>query len=110
MQVVRAVVDQRFWRELNSTGRVASESEPTERLSDALRRAIDLKAHDSKIPANQRPQLVLVLDATRLPGVTLDTVVMDFRQRHSDWARSLGFEAAWLVGPTWLLTWRLDTA
>ena len=92
MQVVRAVVDQEFWKRLNAKGRFAGDNVPQEQLAAHLKAAIRLKASDRKIPMVQRAELVLALDATRLPGLALDAVVTEFRLRHSQWASSLRFQ------------------
>ena len=105
VQVVRAVATQSLWRALAQTGegRVA---QLIEEHAAELAAAIQHKAtaHSSV----QRAEFVLALDATRLPGHSLDAVVKSFRDSRATWASSIGFRAIWLVGPSARLTWRLD--
>ena len=58
----------------------------------------------------KRSNLMLALDATRLPVLGFEDVVEEFQARFGTWIKSLGFEAVWLVGPQDSLTWRLDNA
>jgi hypothetical protein len=61
-----------------------------------------------KLSVRQRAQLVLALDADRLPALALEPVVREFRSRHGPWSAAQGFQQVWLVGPEARLTWRLD--
>lgn len=107
VQVVRAIASQGLWRRLNFTGFLQSSLSPVEAVAE-IRMAIEAKARDEKIPRQSRSRLVLALDATRLPGLTFDEIVHQFRLRHLDWVRTHGFAAVWLVGPVSRLVWRLD--
>lgn len=62
----------------------------------------------TRIPPRQRFQLVLVLDAIRTSCYLRNAVIESFRLHHADQARTLGYIAIWLVGPTATLTCRLS--
>ena len=108
VQVVRAIVSQDLWRDLNSRGAAQRSLAPAAAVTE-IRTAIEAKAHNRRIPKSIRPQLVLALDATRLPGLAFDGIVRQFRLTHMAWTASHGFAAVWLVGPTSRLVWRLDS-
>jgi len=99
VQVVRAIVSQDLWRDLNSRGAAQRSLSPAAAVTE-IWTAIEAKADDRRIPKSIRPQLVLALDATRLPGLAFDAIVRQFRSTHMAWAASHGFAAVWLVGPT----------
>ena len=107
IQVVRADVDPTPQLQLRREGRAEQTSQRTV-LADQIRTAIDHKSNPRKIPPQGRHNLVLVLDATRRPDLTLDRVVADFRTRHAKAVSTLGFAAIWLVGPVRSMVWRLD--
>lgn len=52
--------------------------------------------------------VVLALDATVPAGFAPVQLMIAFRRRHGAQARVVGFASVWLVGPTAMLTWRLD--
>lgn len=108
VQVVRAIASQELWRELNSSGSAQRSVSPSEAVA-AMRAAIEAKASDIKIPRPTRPELILALDATRLPGLAFEAIVREFRSTSMTWAASHGFASIWLVGPTSRLVWRLDS-
>ncbi len=96
IQVVRALTDPEFWQSLGHTRNVAILISVFE-AADVLRSAVEFKAN--KIPIEIRAGITLALDATDVPGLSLDPVVDEFSGRHGDWAESLGFESVWVVGP-----------
>lgn len=96
LQVVRALTDRSFWRSLNHHG-ISTISISVPETADLLKSAIEFKA--CKIPAEVRSGITLVLDATDVPGLSLDPVVDEFNGRLGDWAECLGFESLWIVGP-----------
>jgi hypothetical protein len=101
VQVVRALSQMQFWRKLASVLRVSQRITPGE-AADFLKHAI---AHKSaQLPARQRKQLVLALDADRLPALALEPVALEFRRVHGGWCAA----QEWLVGPDPALTWLLD--
>lgn len=106
VQVVRAIVSQELWRDLNSQGSAQKSHSPAAAVAE-IRAAIESKAR--KIPRTIRSELALALDATRLPGLTLDAMVREFRSTSMIWTASHGFAAVWLVGPIPRLVWRLDS-
>lgn len=108
VQVVRAIVSQKLWQTLNSEGSSQRLLSPATAVAE-IRAAIEAKALDRKIPRPMRSKLVLALDATRLPGLTLDAIVREFRSTNLTWTASHGFGAVWLVGPISRLVWRLDS-
>jgi len=77
-------------------------------LLDQLKSSIEKKANNRKIPCSIRPNLLLALDAIRLPAHSFEDVVQEYIKRHGSWTSSLGFQSVWLVGPVLPLTWRLD--
>lgn len=79
-----------------------------EEVSDLMAQALQKKLDPRKIPPKQRPGLVLVLDANRLPALAFDSVVENFRERHRTALARAGFRSVWIVGPTESLTRRLD--
>ncbi len=96
IQVVRALTDPKFWQSLGCNSNMAISVSVPE-AADLLKSAIESKAN--KIPANIRSSITLVLDATDVPGLSLDPVVDEFNFRLGKWAISLGFESVWVVGP-----------
>lgn len=108
VQVVRAIVSQKLWQTLNSEGSCQRLLSPAAAVAE-IRAAVEAKAHDRKIPKLMRSELVLALDATRLPGLTFDAIVREFRSTNLTWTASHGFAAVWLVGPTSRLVGRLDS-
>jgi hypothetical protein len=105
VQVVRALSDMQFWRKLALALRL-SQRLTLMQAADFLKRAI---AHKSAmLPVRQRAQLVLALDADRLPALALEPVVREFRSTHGSWSAAQGFQQVWLVGPDARLTRRLD--
>jgi hypothetical protein len=108
VQLVRAVVSQKLWRTLNSEGSSQCLLSPAAAVAE-FRAAIEAKADDRKISRHVRSKLVLALDATRLPGLTFDAIVREFRSTNLTWTASHGFAAVWPVGLTSRLVWRLDS-
>jgi hypothetical protein len=107
VQVVNALSEMQFWRKLALALRL-SQRLTLMQAAECLKRAI---AHKSAmLPARQRAQLALALDADRLPALALEPVVMAFRYKHGQWSVAQGFQQVWLVGPNARLTWRLDEA
>jgi hypothetical protein len=106
IQVVRAIVDQEVWRDLEQSGKLSKPNVAVEKLADFLVAALNKKI--GRIPLKQRKGLVLALDANRLPGLTFDVVVDCFRERHGGGLAEAGFQSVWIVGPTEWLTKRLD--
>ena len=108
IQVVRAVVDQRLWGRLRAVKEIRKTAVTKEELVAQLKRAIEFKADERRIPKMSRLNLMLALDANRLPAHAFDDVVEEFRLQWGSWAKTLGFDSIWLVGPTVSLTWQLD--
>jgi hypothetical protein len=67
-----------------------------------------LKKKLRRIAPKQRETLVLALGATRLPVLAFDSVVTCFRERHRAIFEGADSCAIWIVGPTEMLTKRLD--
>jgi len=107
VQVIRAIISQKLWRDLNCQGSVNKSFSPADAVKE-IKAAIERKANDKKIPKSMRSKLVLALDATRLPGLAFDAVVRKIRSENMKWLVSHGFAAIWLVGPTSRLVLRLD--
>ena len=96
IQVVRALTDPVFWRSLGHEKSVTI-GIPVAEAAGLLKSAVEFKAN--KIPSEIRTALTLVLDATDIPGLSLDPVVDEFNLRHGAWAEAQGFEGVWVVGP-----------
>lgn len=96
IQVVRALTDPAFWQALGYHGHISLSLLLCE-AADLLKTAIEFKT--SKIPPAFRASLTLVLDATDVPGFSLDAVIDEFNVKHGSWVEAQGFEAVWVVGP-----------
>jgi hypothetical protein len=83
-----------------------NETSQIDQLSILIKEAIESKA--ARIPGAQRKSIVLALDSTDTPNLSLDPIVEKFRQVYGDWLRSLSFYSVWIVGPNIDLTNRLD--
>lgn len=108
IQLVRAITDPKFWRELSQKGHYNETQLSKEELVNQIRTAVEKKANDSKIPFPMRRSLILALDATRLPALCFNDVVEAYRTLYTAETKILGFESVWLVGPIPDLVWRLD--
>jgi hypothetical protein len=106
IQVVRAFSDPELWKTLSTLGKLAMPKVTVEEASDLMAEAFKKKV--SRIPPKQRFELVLALDANRLPGLAFDSVLECFRERHRETLQSAGFRSVWIVGPTDSFTKRLD--
>jgi hypothetical protein len=80
--VVRAIVEQRFWKELNRKTEADGSAVPVDEIVSQLEAAIKHKAVDHKLPEPSRRTHTLALDATRLPWVGFGYV--SFMPRPSD--------------------------
>jgi len=100
IQVTRACADPNLWKRVdpkNPTQRALSDSAHADELRDAI----------AKKSTRPKEGIVLALDSIETPHVVL-SVVESFRKRHGEWARSLGYQAIWLVGASPELSYRLD--
>jgi hypothetical protein len=97
IQIVRARIDNEFWRELNETRTVTLQAAVSS-LVNRLKDSIDLKVN--KIPMEFRGDIVLGLNALPLPYVLLDDFVSETRATLGSYLASLGFPQIWLVGPS----------
>lgn len=107
IQVVRALTDPVFWEGLGYNRRV-SLSLSLNTAAGILRAAVESKV--GKIPPAVRSSLTLLLDATDVPGLSLDGVVDEFNQVYGRWADTQGFESVWIVGPWVSMVRRLTCA
>lgn len=105
VQVVRALTDSGFWKDFARRGEVNNLQLTIADATSALRTAIE---HKTSIPEQQRSDLILLLDAYRLPALALGPVIDQFKNEQIDWARGLGFYAIYIVGPTAKFVSRLD--
>jgi hypothetical protein len=105
IQVVRALIDPRFWKTLNHSGS-NSLTLTVDECAQSLRKAISLKEH--KIPKTQRHKLILLLDAYRLPAFSLGIVVDEFKIKEAVSVKELGFHSIYVVGPSPIFVSRLD--
>jgi hypothetical protein len=105
IQVVRGIVDDGWWHELATSGTNAK-SGTAEELADIIVHAVRKKFE--RTPQAHRAKLVLAVDANRLPGLTLDSVVSCTREKHGKALDAMRFRSVWLVGPSISRTHRLD--
>jgi hypothetical protein len=103
MQVTRPGPEQ-FWAHIGRTQQAHSHLAVDEAVHH-LKNAIVGK---NNIPSLQKAKLHLVLDATQTPDLAFAQVAAAFRANHISWARGLGFEAIWLIGPAPDFVHRLD--
>lgn len=105
MQVVRASRDQDLWQTLGQVGNVARNLD-CDGVADQL---IEVVAHKAgRYPIDRRRELVLVIDASMLPGHTFQQVIDRFRQRHAARGAELEFRAIFAVGSNPVNVTRLD--
>jgi hypothetical protein len=107
VQVVRALTEPQFWKKLAHSGEVRELRLSPSDAASALKLAIE---HKTSIPAAQRSQLILVLDAYRLPALAIGPVASQFQKAYGAWAQSLGFRAVYVAGPIEIVVSRLDKA
>lgn len=105
LQVVRALADAGFWRQLAKTRIIHERALSPKQAALSLLEAINHKANH--IPRNGRDKLVLILDAYRLPALAIAPVVRIFRDFHAAEVADLGFPAAYVVGPIPDMVWLL---
>ena len=110
IQVIRAIVSDELWRELNLEGKFEDRESREKDLAKLLKEAIAKKANDRKIPKSIRTSLVLALDANRLPIMGFTGVIEKYHDLYEDWTKNQGFKEVWLVGPDNSLVKRLDTS
>ncbi len=103
-QVTRADTNRELWACLADVGQIQGRY-GLNKTAGALRDAIEKKA---RIPEGDRRVMSLVLDATLVAGHAMPPVIEEFRRQHGEWARGIGFQAIWCVGPVQELVWRLD--
>jgi hypothetical protein len=68
-----------------------------EEAAGFLKEAIEKKLE--RIPAADRTDLTLALNAIAVPAVSLDIVIDTFNTLHGAWVEQLGFASVWVVGP-----------
>lgn len=105
IQVVRATIDADYWRRLAADG-AATRTESVEFLAAHLNEAIRHKTR--KYPSSTRANLVLALDASRLPDLALSRVRGVAAESTREARAAAGFSDVWVVGPTPELTYRLS--
>jgi len=103
-QVTAATSDQRFWKNLGTTGRASKEVGSTGEAADELLNAVRSKADRAN------SDYFLLLDAEETGFLSLYPVVHAFRQRWTLPGESPGggWKGIWVVGPSANLTRRLD--
>jgi hypothetical protein len=97
IQVVRAIVDENWWHLLANSGSNTM-SGTADEFANALLCAIRKKA--DRTPVQQRANLVLAIDASRLAGLSQDSVITRVREKYGTTLSEMGFRQIWLVGPT----------
>jgi hypothetical protein len=108
VQVVRAMTDPQFWRTLFAEKEITAFKLTYAEAALAIRQAILHKGRPDAIPSAHRHTLFLLLDALRLPALSLGPVVRTFRKAHGPWAKELGFREIYIVGPDARFVQRLD--
>jgi len=105
IQVVKGIIDDQWWREL-AVARTNERFGTVDQFADDILDAVKKK---SNLPLQQRSELVLAIDAHRLPGLTLDRVVNRVREKHGVTLAAFGFQGIWIVGPSATRTYQLDS-
>ena len=103
-QVIKALIEQPYWRSLATDGGVVDIRSVVDAAKD-LEDAITKKADQTAVA--QRGDHTLVLDATRVGAHGMQAVVSEFKAGHGSWASALGFQAVWIVGLSSNLTFQL---
>jgi hypothetical protein len=106
VQVVRAIVDSKFYRKLKSAKSVVEVHLDPEEIAGRLFAAVTKKAE--RYSMLQRRELVLALDAMRVSVCTMSSVVDAYRCNFGQRSHDLGFAEVWLVGPVDSMTQRLN--
>lgn len=107
IQVVKAIVDKNWWRNL-SISEAAAKSGTADELADIILQAVKKKSEITTL--SQRSNLVLAIDANRLAGLTFDSIVNRVREKHGAELAALNFRSIWVVGPSISRTRQLDIA
>lgn len=105
IQVVRASIDEKFWRSL---GREGAAAKSYDAASAALELIEAVRKKASKYATAQRNSLTLVLDGGRTPNHTFTDVHDLFALAHGAECRDFGFSSVWVVGAVDELVARLD--
>lgn len=116
LQVVRAIVDTALYQKL-AYGKDVSEvsinpADVAARMYEAVTKKVQHLLEQERrglISKEERQELILVLDATRLSVCTMFSVIEAYRQHFGPQTYGLDFMQVWLVGPTTAMTHRLDT-
>jgi hypothetical protein len=106
VQIVRALTDGKFWTRLRKQGEVKNLPLTVDKCEESLWTAITLK--EEKIPRPQRPKLILLLDAYRIPAFAIGCVIDQFKRNKAAAVKQLGFHSVYVAGPTSLFVSRLD--
>lgn len=106
VQVVRAIVDPRLYRELATANSVVEVHLDPEEIAGRMFDAVMKKAEH--YPLQLRRELVLALDAMRVSVCTMSSVIKVYRCTFGQRTRNIGFMEVWLVGPVDSMTQRLD--
>jgi hypothetical protein len=97
-QVVRPSWEgNRLWRRI-TRGETVELNHDSDVAIEEIKRAIGHK--ERKIPPAQRGSITLVIDSIETPAFLLADAPSRFLGIYGDWAKSLGFAAIWLVGPS----------
>jgi hypothetical protein len=96
VQIVRADIDEAFWRSFRD-GAASWTSSSSDRASRKIWDAISKK---TRIPPRDRPQITLALDAFWTPELAFAEVLAAFDRLFGAQVRALGFKSVWIVGAT----------
>lgn len=105
IQVTRALPDGRLMKALSEG--VVKQRASSEAVAAGLLKAATRKAHPKRGSPESRAEVVLALDAGRLPHSVFSTVREHLKQLEAEFG-SLGFRAVFLVGRNERRTFRLD--
>ena len=106
VQVVRAIVDPKLYRELATAKSAVEVYLDPEEIAGRMFDAVMKKAEH--YPVQLRRELVLALDAMRVSVCAMSSVIEVYRCNFGQRTRNLGFMEVWLVGPVDSMTQRLD--
>lgn len=103
LQIQVTTPERSGWAWLAKQHQLERSAPDTSDAVNAIKVAIEDKTLFSELEV-----IVLALDATDSPRYALGAVVNAFRVRHGAWAKSVGYQEIWLVGPVVELVHRLD--
>jgi hypothetical protein len=103
LKVQVTTAEDEAWTELASRAEHSRRETSIAGAVAAIKRAIERKTKFAGID-----EIVLAVDATDSTRYALEGVVNTFRAHHGAWAKTIGYQSIWVVGPDPSLVNRLD--